>query len=331
MQQQQVLVTGANGFVGRTLCSALEQKDLSVRRVVRSLFSDVNRPIRAEYTYALGDIGPETKWDAVLKGVDVVIHLAARVHVMQDYASDPLAAFRIVNTAGTEHLAWKSAEAGVRRFIYLSSIKVNGEETGTKENPKFFSETDPPNPLDPYAVSKWEAEQLLRDVAAETGMEVVSIRPPLVYGPGVKANFLRLLQLVDRGIPLPLANVNNMRSLVALGNLVDFILCCIGHPSAAGEVFLISDGEDLSASQLIRKISFFMNRPARLFPVSLKFLRLAGQILGKEDALSRLCGSLQADISKAKRVLDWEPPLSCDEGLMATVAGFMQEKKEIHD
>jgi nucleoside-diphosphate-sugar epimerase len=214
---------------------------------------------------------------------------------------------------------------------YLSSIKVNGEHTGLrceesgyrKKNEKIrFSETDTPNPQDPYAVSKWEAEQLLHDIATETGMEVVIVRPPLVYGPGVKANFLRLLQFVEKGLPLPLASIRNKRSMVSLDNLVDFLICCLEHPAAAGEIFLISDGEDVSTPELIQRIASQIKRPARLFPVPVNLLKLVAKLTCKTAELDRLCGSLQVDISKAKKVLGWEPPFSVDQGLAKTVAWY---------
>jgi len=322
----QILLTGSTGFVGRYLCSRLLSKDYEVREVTRQKFPFSNRKI---FT---ADISPHTKWNEPLTNVDIVVHLAARVHVIHDNTSAPLAAFREVNTFGTAHLAHEAANAGVRRFVYLSSIKVNGEKTvlesdnsgpREKNRKKSFSETDIPNPQNPYAVSKWEAEQLLHDIAAETGMEVVIIRPPLVYGPGVKANFLRLLQFVKKGLPLPFAGIRNKRSLVSLDNLVDFIMCCLKHPAAAGETFLVSDGEDLSTPELIKRIAFHMGRSARLFPVPKKLLQLGGKLTGKTAEVDRLCGSLQVDISKAKRVLGWIPPFSVDEGLAKTVEWFV--------
>ena len=344
-----ILITGANGFIGQALCKRLLADGYQVRGAVRGhektevgcLRSDVGGQ-RVE----VGDIGPKTDWSEALKGIDGVVHLAARVHVMRESVADPLAAFRRVNVAGTECLAQQAAEAGVKRFVYISSVKVNGERTDpqitqitrincrkkaqkTQNNPQItplpssFSEKDVPCPQDAYAVSKWEAEQLLAGISSATGMETVIIRPPLVYGPNVRANFLRLLRWVNKGIPLPLGMVNNRRSLVSLDNLVDFLITCIEHPAAAGETFLVSDGEDLSTPALIRRIALSMNIPARLIPVPVCLLRLGGSLLGKKSEIDRLCGSLQVDIGKAKGVLGWKPPLSLDEGL-AKVADWYQ-------
>ena len=299
----------------------------------------------------VGDIGPETDWSDALSGIEGIVHLAARVHVMRESAADPLAAFRLVNVASTERLVRQAAEAGVKRLVYISSVKVNGERTGDRgqrsevrgqekaevgsqksevrgrrsevrgrecELKEVFSEKDVPEPQDPYAVSKWEAEQILAEISSATGIEIVIIRPPLVYGPNVRANFLRLLRWVNKGVPLPLGMVDNRRSLVSLDNLVDFLITCIEHPAAAGETFLVSDGEDLSTPALIRRIALSMNIPARLIPVPVCLLRLGGSLLGKKSEVDRLCGSLQVDISKAKSVLGWKPPLSVDEGLAKT-------------
>ena len=341
-----ILVTGANGFIGRALCKRLLADEYQVRGAVRGAAQMTALPSGVEGAM-VGNIGPETDWSEALDGIDGIVHLAARVHVMRESAADPLAVFRQVNVVGTERLARQAAEAGVKRMVYLSSIKVNGERTdpqitqitrirkkGTEvsrlrkatpcqggqegELKEFFSEKDVPEPQDPYAVSKWEAEQLLAEISSATGMETVIIRPPLVYGPNVRANFLRLLRWVNKGIPLPLGMVNNRRSLVSLDNLVDFLITCIEHPTAAGETFLVSDGEDLSTPALIRRIALSMNIPARLIPVPVCLLCLGGSLLGKKSEVDRLCRSLQVDISKAKSVLGWKPPLSVDEGLAKT-------------
>lgn len=301
--------------MGRSVCESLAGAGRQVRAVVR-------KPGRLEeigagcVETAVGEIGPETKWDDALAGVDSVVHLAARVHVMDDKAVDPLAEFRQVNTAGTLHLAKQAARAGVRRLVYLSSVKVNGEAT---EPGRKFTAADPPAPLDPYGISKMEAEQGLAAVAAETGLEVVVIRPPLVYGPGVRANFARLVALVGRGVPLPLALVDNRRSMVALGNLVDLIITCLDHPAAAGQTFLVADGEDLSTPELIRRLARAMGRPARLWPLPISLLRLGGGLLGRSGEVERLVGSLQVDIGHTCRTLGWRPPLSVDEGLRRAV------------
>ncbi len=263
---------------------------------------------------------PTTDWGLALQGVDAVVHCAARVHVMQDDATDPLQAYREVNVKGTLNLASQAAQAGVQRFVFVSSIKVNGECT---EVGMPFTADDVPAPEDPYGVSKHEAEELLRKIAIETGMEVVIIRPPLVYGPGVKANFESMMRWLARGVPLPLAAVTqNRRSLVALDNLVDLIVTCLNHPSAANQTFLVSDGEDLSTAQLLKRMSAAMGKPARLFYVPPGLLKLGATLLNKPGIYQRLCGSLQLDIAKTRQLLDWTPPLSVDEGLRRAAEGF---------
>ena len=311
-----VLVTGANGFVGSALCAALANRDYCVRGVVRDPSRSAG--LICELT-KVGDIGSNTDWSGSLIGVDIVVHLAARVHVMRDSATDPLAEFRRVNVAGTERLALAAATAGVRRFVFLSSVKVNGERGG-------YNESDPPAPQDAYGISKHEAELGLRVIAAETGMEVVIIRPPLVYGPGVKANFHVLLWAVARGVPLPLGAIHNRRSLVALDNLVDIIVTCIDHPAAANQTFLVSDGEDLSTTELIRHLARAMGRPARLIPVPASVLMAGATLLGKREVAARLCGSLQVDITKARELLGWLPPITMDEGLRRAAEHYLQHQ-----
>jgi nucleoside-diphosphate-sugar epimerase len=263
----------------------------------------------------VGDINSHTDWSKALEAHGVV-HLAARVHVMDDSAQDPLAEFRAVNVEGTLNLARQAAHAGVKRFVFVSSVKVNGEATlpGCP-----FNVQDPPAPADPYAISKQEAEKGLRELAAETGLEVVIIRPPLVYGPGVKANFLRLIKTVQKGLPLPLGRVRNKRSLVGIDNLLDLIITCIDHPAAAGQTFLVSDGEDLSTPDLIRKLASAMGRPARLLPVPSTLLRLGGRMIRKSAEVERLVGSLQVDINHTCETLGWRPPVSVDEGIRRCV------------
>lgn len=269
---------------------------------------------------AIAPLSSETDWTSALRNVEQVVHLAARVHVMNDKNSDPLAEFRRVNVEGTANLARQAAATGVRRFIFLSSIKVNGEFT---ELGRPFSADDVPAPEDPYGVSKHEAEQLLRQIATETGMEVVIIRPPLVYGPGVKANFESMMRWLARGVPLPLAAVtNNRRSMVALDNLVDLIVTCLNHPAAANQTLLVSDGEDLSTANLLRRMGAALGRPARLFYVPTALLKLGATVVSKPDIYQRLCGSLQLDIAKIRQLLDWTPPLSVDEGLRRAADGF---------
>lgn len=303
------LVTGANGFVGSALCARLSRDGAALRRAVRSLNS---QPEGVE-AIAMGSLSSETDWTVALRSVDQVVHLAARVHVMNDKSGDPLAEFRRVNVDGTANLARQSAAAGVRRFVYLSSIKVNGEFT-QEGHP--FTADDAPAPEDPYAVSKHEAEQALRQIAAKTGMEVVIIRPPLVYGPGVKANFESMMRWLSRGVPLPLAAANrNRRSLVALDNLVDLILTCLQHPKAANQTFLVTDGEDLSTTELLQRMGQAIDRPTCLLPVPVSLLAFAARLLGKKAVAQRLLGSLQVDISKTCELLDWKPPVTVDEGL----------------
>jgi len=303
------LVTGSNGFVGSALCARLSSEGAALRGAVRSLNS---QPEGVE-AIAMGGLSSETDWTVALRSVDQVVHLAARVHVMNDKSSDQLAEFRRVNVDGTANLARQAAAAGVRRFVYLSSIKVNGELTEVGHH---FTTDDASAPEDPYGVSKHEAEQALRQIAAEAGMEVVIIRPPLVYGPGANGNFSSLLRWVARGFPLPLGAVtDNRRSLVGLDNLVDLILTCLQHPKAANQTFLVSDGEDLSTTELLQRMGKAMNRPARLLPVPVSLLAFAARMLGKTAVAQRLLGSLQEDISKTCELLDWKPPVSVDEGL----------------
>jgi nucleoside-diphosphate-sugar epimerase len=269
----------------------------------------------------VGDINPHTNWTDALDGVDVVIHLAARVHVMNDVARDPLEEYRNANTLATIHLAQEAAKAGVKRFIYLSSIKVNGEETTSGQS---YSEDSVPAPIDPYGVSKWEAELGLEKVCAQTGMEFVIIRPPLVYGPGVKANFQKLMGLVAKGLPLPLGSVHNQRSMLALDNLVSFIAKVTANPLAANQRFLLSDGQDLSTTQLLRLLAKGMDKSIWFLPVPVFILRAAAQILGASAAADRLLGSLQIDSSKARQLLQWQPPLSAEEGITIAAKAYLK-------
>jgi UDP-glucose 4-epimerase len=263
-------------------------------------------------------LAPSTDWSTALNGVSVVVHCAARVHVMRDTSVDPLEEFRRVNVQGTLNLARQAAAAGVRRFVFVSSIKVNGEAT---QPGCPFTADDILAPLDPYGVSKMEAEQALREIVRQTGMEVVIIRPPLVYGPGVKANFAAMMRWLQRGVPLPLGAIHNQRSLVALDNLVDLIMTCIKHPAAANQTFLVSDGEDASTTELLRRMGQAMGHPARLLPVPASWLKLAAGLIDKRDVAQRLCGSLQVDISKTRELLGWVPPVSLDEGLRRAATG----------
>lgn len=291
---------------------------MSVRVAMRVLNP---QPHDAE-AVAIGNLCSETDWTVALRNVEQVVHLAARVHVMTDKNPDPLVEFRRVNVEGTAVLARQAAAAGVRRFVYLSSVKVNGEFTKPGHP---FTADDLPAPEDPYGVSKYEAEQLLRQIADETGMEVVIIRPPLVYGPGVKANFESMMRWLARGVPLPLAAVTeNRRSLVALDNLVDLIMTCLNHPVAANQTFLVSDGEDLSTAQLLKRMGAAMGKPARLFYMPPTLLKLGATVFNKPGIYQRLCGSLQLDITKTRQLLGWTPTVSVDEGLRRAAEGFFR-------
>lgn len=305
--QGRVLVTGATGFLGKPLVKALPGQGWDVVQAVRR-----SSPASSGDVRAVGDIDARTNWHEALAGCDCVVHLAARVHVMDDHAVDSLDTYRETNTRGTLNLARQAAECGVRRFVFLSSIKVNGETTSSGRP---FTADDVPAPQDGYAVSKYEAEQGLLDMASHTSMEVVIIRPPLVYGPGVKANFHSMMNWLARGIPLPLGALHNKRSLVGVGNLVDLILVCLVHPRAANQIFLVSDGEDLSTTDLLRRTALAMGRKARLLPLSASLLEWGARLLGKGGLALRLFGNLQVDITKTRRLLGWSPPVGVDEGL----------------
>lgn len=313
-----ILVTGASGFVGGALIKRLvaDKSSETVVAAVRRLDKTWPRGVRPKL---VGDLLSSTDWHDALQGVDVVVHCAARVHVMQDFASDPLEAYRQVNVDGALNLARQAAQVGVRRFVFVSSIKVNGEATSFGHS---FSADDSPAPLDPYGISKMEAEQGLRELSAQTGMEVVIVRPPLVYGPGVKANFASMMSWVARGVPLPLGGIRNVRSMVALDNLVDLLITCQKHPAAAGQTFLVSDGQDVSTTDLLKRTAHAMGKTAMLLPVPVRWLEWGAVLLGKRDVVQRLCGSLQVDIEKTRRVLGWTPPLTLDQGLKKAVEGM---------
>ena len=308
-----LLITGANGFVGRALISKLAlETNHFVRASVRKKI--IQFPSQIEVLENM-DASSNTNWTDALRDIDVVVHLFARVHVMDDKVADPLLEFRNINVNATIALANAAAKQGIKRFVFLSSVKVNGESTFHKP----FSESDLPHPQDAYAISKWEAEEALRKISKDTGMEVVIIRSPLVYGPNVKANFLKMMQYIKRGIPLPLGAIQNKRSLIGVDNLVDFITTTISHPKAAHQSFLISDDEDISTTDLLRRIGKHIGKPARLIPLHPKILTFIFNILGRQDFGDRLLGSLEVDITKAKKLLAWSPPKTLDEGLRATV------------
>lgn len=314
-----ILVTGATGLVGSSLVVRLVRDGVEIRACVRRDNAELPKGVQV---VRVGNLTAEADWSHALSGVDVVVHAAARVHVMQDAAADPLQAFRRVNVQGTLQLARQAAAAGVRRFVFISSIKVNGEATQPGHP---FTADDAPAPLDAYGISKMEAEQGLREISAQTGMELVIIRPPLVYGPGVRANFHAMMRWLARGMPLPLGAIHNLRSLVALDNLVDLLVTCIHHPAAANQTFLVSDGEDLSTSQLLRRMGQALGKPARLIPVPPELLKLGAALLGKPAVAQRLCGSLQVDISKTRQLLGWRPPVSVDAGLKKAAEGYWRE------
>ena len=323
-----ILVTGGTGFVGRRLVDYLLQREYEIRLASRKSSSSIPNNIEV---FLIKDISNDTEWYEGLQNINTVIHTAARVHIMNDSELDPLAEFRKVNVEGTLNLARQAVEAGVKRFVFVSSIKVNGEMTGgfdeTCPHPiplpegvkSVFTENDSFIPDDPYGLSKYEAEQGLLNLAKETDMDVVIIRPPLVYGPGVKANFASMMKWVNKGVPLPFGAIHNQRSLVALENLVSFIIHCIDHPKAANEVFLISDGEDVSTSELLRKVAKAFGKKPRLIPVPVCLMTTVAKLLGKGDVAARLFGSLQVDSSKARELLGWKPVTTMDEQLSKIV------------
>ncbi|MES2025531.1 MAG: SDR family oxidoreductase [Pseudomonadota bacterium] len=307
----QILVTGANGFVGRSLCAALRARGIPFVPAVRKKSRDDE--------VAIGDLNADIDWGMALHGCGAVIHLAARVHVMNDTSSDPLASFRAVNVEATLNLAQQAIAAGVKRFVFVSSVKVNGEQT--TDHP--FTAFDMPAPMDPYGQSKWEAEIALKKLAQATGLEVVIVRPPLVYGPGVRANFERLMQLVKIGLPLPLGAINNRRSMVAVDNLHDLLILCVRHPAATGQTFMVSDDHDVSVSELLRMLAQAMQKRSMLLPVSAALLGGMATLMGKSEVANRLLGSLQVDIKHTKTTLQWHPPLSMDLALKNTVAAYL--------
>ena len=308
-----LVVTGASGFVGTHLCQALQQRGMAYRAVVRTAAASAQTP----HTMCLPSIDAHTDWTQVLQGASTVVHLAARVHQVVDSSADPLQAFRATNLHSTVQLARSAQQMGVRRFIFVSTVKVLGEETAPDQP---FRASDLAVPQDAYATSKHEAEQALLALVAGGSMELVIVRPPLVYGPGVRANFASLVRVVRRGIPLPLACVHNLRSLVGIDNLVSLLLRCTQHADAGGQNFLVSDGHDLSTPDLVRQLATALGQPARLWPVPLAGLQLAARLTGRQAAVQRLCSSLQVDISATCQGLQWAPPVSVAEGLRRMVA-----------
>ena len=317
----QVLVTGANGFVGQVLVAALNEQNINVVCVGRNE-SKANTKI----FFAVPDFCALQVWQKPLSGCVTVIHLAARVHVMQDTAKNPLQEFLAVNLHGTVNLAQAAAKAGVKRFVFVSSVKVNGEFTENQP----FSESDIPQPQDAYAISKWEAEKALRQIEKETGMEVVIVRPPLVYGAGVKANFASLLKVVNKKLPLPLASVQAKRSLIYVGNLVDVIIVCASNPKAAGQTYLVSDGDALTMPQLIKNMAFALNKRSYILPFPVSMMRLLAKVVGKTSSVDRLTQSLVIDGSKIRQELDWKPPFTMDQGLKLTADWYLKSLEKPH-
>jgi len=320
-----VMITGATGFLGQALVESLipSNKFTIVATSRRQLSYDKSHIV----SKIVSSLDKETDWSSVLKGVDIVVHTAARVHIMSDAATEPLVEFRKINLEGTMALAQQAVEASVKRFIFISSIKVNGEET---EIDKPFTEDDIPNPLDPYGISKSETEQTLLALSAKTGLEVVIIRPVLVYGPNVKANFLNMIEWLNRGIPLPFGCIKNKRSLVALENLVSFIVFCVDYkntPKAANQVFLISDGEDVSTTELLKKTAKALGIKALLIPLPVWLMVFGAKLLDKGEVANRLFGSLQVDSSKARDLLGWKPVISMDEQLKKTAEEYFINEK----
>lgn len=316
----QILLTGANGFVGKALlesfCRDGHQVVAAARQPVASVEGARYLPIR--------DIDDPQAWRRAAQGIDAVVHTAARVHIMRG-SGDDLALYRQVNVSGTLTVARVAAAAGVKRFVFISSIKVNGE--GTPPGRPFLAD-DTPGPTDAYGVSKLEAEQALTKLASATGMEVVIVRPPLIYGPGGKGNFSALAKLVEAGIPLPLGAVKNKRSFVGIDNLVSLITRCIEHPAAANRVFLATDGEDLSTAELLKKLAVARGRPCRLISVPAGLLHIGATLVGKKALAHRLLGSLQADITKTRELLDWDPPYTVDQGLRRCFETRMPKREQ---
>ncbi len=312
-----ILLTGGSGFVGRAVWTLLEERSsvrLALRGPIPAGFPEGTEAVQAS-------LSPDQDWSGALVGVSVVIHCAARVHMMNDEAADPLVEFRRVNAGGTLRLARQAAAAGVKRFLFISSIGVNGGETFGQP----FAADGEVAPHTPYALSKYEAEVGLRELSDETGMEVVVIRPPLVYGPNAPGNFASLMRWLNSGLLLPLASVqHNRRSFVFLDNLADLIATCIDHPAAANQTFLVSDDEDLSTAALLRRMAAALGRPARLVPMPAGLITLGAKLIGRPDIAQRLCGSLQVDIIKTKALLGWLPPVSVDEGLHITAEHWLE-------
>ena len=315
-----ILITGATGFLGKMLCKDLKLKKHLIQISTRS---DDQISVEGAKSFNVGDINSETKWNKALDNIDCVIHCAARTHVMRKKKQNILESYRKINVEGTRNLAIQASSCGIKRFIFLSSIKVNGERTIP---PSSFNINDIPQPEDAYGISKWEAEQALWEVSKQTGLEVIIIRPPLVYGAGVKGNFLRLLDLIHKGVPLPFSRIENSRSFIGLENLIDIITLCVDHPKAAGNTFLVSDTECISTSDLIYKLAQIMKKSSRLFFISASLIKLMGYMTGKSLEVKRLLYSLQVDSSHAHKVLGWTPPFTLDQGLEKTIKWYLRSR-----
>ncbi|MEN5035225.1 SDR family oxidoreductase [Pseudomonas sp. TWI929] len=318
-----VLVTGAGGFIGQALCKCLEgAEDIEVVGAVRALPAQA---LGRSQLVAVGDIDEHTDWSQALAGVSVVVHLAARAHVLNEQSKDPLTEFRRVNVDGALALFQQAIDAGLKRFVFISSIGVVGGSTQGKP----FTETTPPAPHADYACSKFEAEEALKALSQSSGVELVIVRPPLVYAAHAPGNFARLLKLVALGVPLPFGYVSNQRSMVALENLVDFIALCVCHPAAAGETFHVSDDEDVSLPQMLTLLGRGMGRRVLLLPVPTGLMAIGAQLVGKKNVYTQLCGSLQVDASKSRLLLGWRPPISAEAALMQ--AGEHFKRSQRHD
>ncbi|MES1999054.1 MAG: NAD-dependent epimerase/dehydratase family protein [Pseudomonadota bacterium] len=325
-----ILVTGASGFVGSAMCAQLASQGMEMVGAVRRL---PEHPLPGVQYSIVDDLSATTDWRGALAGVEGIVHCAARVHVMRETAADPLAMFRAANVAGSAQLAHQAAAASVKRLVFVSSIKVNGEATAPplpSREKGCFREDDSPAPQDPYGVTKWEAEQLLTEIAQQTGLEVTIVRPPLVYGPGVKGNLARLLGWIERGVPLPLAGINNARSLLGLDNFTSALAVCLTHPAAAGRTYLLRDGEDISTPELLRRLGQQLGKPARLFALPAPLLEGLAGLLGRRADIQRLTGSLVVDDSRIRQELGWLPPRTLDEGL-AQMAQAHQTRRQHAD
>jgi UDP-glucose 4-epimerase len=314
-----ILLTGSTGFIGSELLRQLKLKKYLIHTSKRSTYEEKVNGVK---NFIINQIDKDTNWSEALEGVDCVIHCAGVA--TETYKSDTsvLSYYRKINVEGTRNLAYQAAAKGVKRFIFISSIKVNGERT---EGFLSFKNTDIPKPEGIYAISKWEAEQSLHSIFKQTGLEIVIIRPPVIYGQQVKGNFYRLINFIDRGFPLPFGKVNNLRSYVALDNLVDLIICCINHPRAAAQTFLVADGEDLSTPDLIKKISFTLQKKPFLLNVPISFMKFAGNMIGKSKEINRLLSSLRLDFSYTQKLLGWKPSISIDKALPKTVNWYLKK------